>query len=150
MGVCFSCTQCSRREEDSIFQAERAGLLSDYAATTMNMPTESVDENYNVQREEAMARIVAMTEENLIDIFAVGAPDRRLNGQASVDYPSLLQSIKIPDIIDDDKPPKVLSPSSLTANEISLLLALGKASSVYVESLYNVKRAGPLVIMLEE
>ncbi|KAK9487927.1 hypothetical protein V1527DRAFT_250940 [Lipomyces starkeyi] len=146
MGACFS---CRRREEDSLFQAERTGLLSDYAATTMNLPTESVDENNSMQREEAMARIVAMTEENLIDIFAVGAPDRRVNGQSSVDYKSLLKSIQIHDI-DDDKSPKVLSSSDMTVREVSLLLALGKASGVYVESLYSVKTVGPLVVMLED
>ncbi|KAK9385764.1 hypothetical protein V1515DRAFT_607182 [Lipomyces mesembrius] len=147
MGVCFS---CRRREEDSLFQAERTGLLSDYAATTMNLPTESVDENYSMQREEAMARIVAMTEENLIDIFAVGAPDRRVNGQSSVDYKSLLKSIEIHDIIDDDNSPKILSSSNITAKEVSLLLALGTASRAYVESLYSVKTVGPLVVMLED
>ncbi|KAJ8103281.1 hypothetical protein POJ06DRAFT_247092 [Lipomyces tetrasporus] len=147
MGVCFSCT---RREEDSLFQAERTGLLSEYAATTMNLPTESVDANTGMQREEAMARIVAMTEENLIDIFAVGAPDRRVNGQASVNYKSLLKSIQVPDAFDRDKSPKVLSSSNLKAEELSLLLALGRASRDYVESLYSVKTVGPLVVMMED
>jgi hypothetical protein len=61
-----------------------------------------------------------------------------------------LKSIQIHDMIDDDKSPKVLSSSNMTEKEVSLLLALGKASRVYVESLYSVKTVGPLVVMLED
>ncbi|KAK9378400.1 uncharacterized protein V2V93DRAFT_382844 [Kockiozyma suomiensis] len=147
MGACMS---CARREEDNLFPTERTGLLAEYGPTSMSMPNEGMSEQDSIsQREEAMARIVAMTEENLIDIFAVGTPDRRINGQPAVDYKSLLSSIEVPEsdsLMSDEV--KILS--DLSAEEVLLLSQLGKASSDYVENLYSLKSIGPLLVRLED
>ncbi|KAK9465431.1 hypothetical protein V1512DRAFT_265889 [Lipomyces arxii] len=147
MGVCLSCT---RRTDDEIFSQERTGLLSEYGPTSMATSQVTDVASLETRREEAMARIVAMTEENLIDIFAVGAPDRRVNGQPTADYKALLNSIKVPDASAIDKPVKILPPDTVSEEERFLMAALGKSSSDYVESLYTVKSVGSLVFMLED
>ncbi|KAK9455233.1 hypothetical protein V1511DRAFT_511056 [Dipodascopsis uninucleata] len=146
MGVCLSCT---RREEDHLFPSERQALLSEYGPTTMSLSDDVLPESDDsARREEAMARIVAMTEENLIDIFAVGAPDRRVNGQSAVDYQALLRSMKILEF--EDIEPKILPSESLTKAEIALLRELGKVSKAYVDRIYTVKSVGALIVKLEE
>ncbi|KAK9476246.1 hypothetical protein V1514DRAFT_337455 [Lipomyces japonicus] len=145
MGVCLSCV---RREDDELFPQERQGLLNEYGQTTMTVPSDIAIGSHTARREEAMARIVAMTEENLIDIFAVGAPDRRVNGQAAVNYKEFLSKIKVSEIIDDT--PVVLSSDSLKPEEITLITQLGKVSSEYVDRLYYIKPVGPLLVFLDE
>ncbi|KAK7205150.1 hypothetical protein BZA70DRAFT_174875 [Myxozyma melibiosi] len=147
MGVCMSCT---KREEDDLFPTERTGLLAEYGPTTMTMPNDSASaQDMDSHREEAMARIVAMTEENLIDIFAVGTPDRRVNGQPTVDYKYLLSSIEVLES-DDQQVDEVIPLSDLTSDETTLLEQLGKASKEYVDSLYKIKSVGPLLVTLED
>ncbi|KAK9473555.1 uncharacterized protein V1510DRAFT_414355 [Dipodascopsis tothii] len=150
MGACLSCTT---RTEDELFPSERTGLLSDYGSAIAAQPGGIPDPSEpsrleESQREEYLARIVAATEESLIDIFTVGAHDRRVPRQRTIDYKALLGSIPIPD--SSDKVPLLLPSSSIEDKEVLLLQELGRASSSYVDDLYHAKSVGPLVVDIED
>ncbi|KAK9463826.1 uncharacterized protein V1516DRAFT_668807 [Lipomyces oligophaga] len=149
MGICLSCT---RAPDDDLFPTERVGLLAEYGASTMSLPGQlDLDQDFNARREAAMARIIAMTEENLIDVFEVGAPDRRVNGLPAMDYKNLLASIEVSpselEIVKDEITP---AGGGITISEANLLSELGSASREYVTKLYSVKPVGQLVVKLEE
>lgn len=149
MGACSSCLGWNSYDED-----ERSRLLNSeeaaYGSQGQHVPgyQPQMTDPGDLERErEQLQRIVAQTNENLIDIFAALHPPAPYVDKSKVEmYKVLLQRTSPPYLAPMPQP---LPDDSISAEERDFMEIIGKMADEAVIGLKTIKDVGDLVVRIE-
>jgi len=149
MGACLSCLGLDSYEEE-----ERSRLLNvdevNYGAQGQHVTgpyqPQMADPGDLEREREQLQRIVAQTNENLIDIFALHPPGPYADKSKIESLRLLLQKTSPPTL---SPIPEPLPSDSITAEERDFMESIGKMADEAVIGLKTIKDVGNLVVRIE-
>ncbi|KAK6520988.1 hypothetical protein TWF506_001224 [Arthrobotrys conoides] len=150
MGACASCLGWNSNDEE-----ERSRLLNadeaTYGSQSQHVPgyhghPQMTDPGDLEREREQLQRIVAQTNENLIDIFALQPPGPYVDKSRVEMFKMLLQRTSPPYLAPMPQP---LPEDSISAEEREFMETIGQMADDAVISLKTIKDVGDLVVRIE-